>query len=400
MAMKSMYDICVVGGCGHAGLPLGLAFANRGKRVVLYDTNEKAVKGINAKRMPFLEEGGSEVLTRTVDSNLLSATTDIGVIEATPVLIIVIGTPVDEHLNPRLNDVMEVVHQIVGHLNDEQLLILRSTLYPGVTIKINEFIRSLGKKTGVAFCPERIAEGRGLQELTTLPQIVSGCDSQSAERAKALFSVLTTDLVELSPTEAEFAKLFTNAWRYLNFAISNQFYMIANSHGLDFHKIYHAMTQNYGRLQGFAKPGFAAGPCLFKDTMQLSAASNNNFFMGHAAMLVNEGMPNFLIEKLKAKFLLKEKVVGILGMAFKANSDDSRESLAFKLKKLLELEAGKVLCTDPYIYQSGFVGTDTLLKESDIVILAAPHSEYKTLSIKGKYVVDIWNFFDDGVGLL
>src|SRR5437879_6319318 len=238
MAMKSMYDICVVGGCGHAGLPLGLAFANQGKRVVLYDTNEKAVNGINAKRMPFLEEGGSEVLTRTVDSNLLSATTDIGVIEGTPVLIIVIGTPVDEHLNPRLNDVMEVVHQIVGHLNDEQLLILRSTLYPGVTIKINEFIRSLGKKTGVAFCPERIAEGRGLQELTTLPQIVSGCDSQSAERAKALFSVLTTDLVELSPTEAEFAKLFTNAWRYLNFAISNQFYMIANSHGLDFHKIY------------------------------------------------------------------------------------------------------------------------------------------------------------------
>jgi UDP-N-acetyl-D-mannosaminuronic acid dehydrogenase len=399
MAM-TMYDICIVGGCGHAGLPLGLAFANRGKRVVLYDTNEKAVKGINAKRMPFLEEGGSEVLSRTVDSNLLSATTDIGVIEEAPVLVIVIGTPVDEHLNPRLNDVMEVVHQIVGHLNDEQLLILRSTLYPGVTIKINEFIRSLGKKTGVAFCPERIAEGRGLQELTSLPQIVSGCDSQSVERAKSLFSVLTPEVVELSPTEAEFAKLFSNAWRYINFAISNQFYMIANSQGLDFHKIYQAMTKNYARLQGFAKPGFAAGPCLFKDTMQLSAASNNNFFMGHAAMLVNEGMPNFLIEKLKAKFLLKEKVVGILGMAFKANSDDSRESLAFKLKKLLELEAAKVLCTDPYIYQPGFVGIDTLLKESDIVILAAPHSEYKTLSIKGKYVVDIWNFFDDGVGLL
>ena len=399
MAKKSMYDICILGGCGHVGLPLGLAFANRGKRVVLFDTNEKSVNNINAKRMPFLEEGGSEVLTRTVDSNLLSATTDIGVIEATPVIIIVIGTPVDEHLNPRLRDVMEVVHQIVGHLNDEQLLVLRSTLYPGVTIKINEFIRSMGKKTGVAFCPERIAEGLALKELSTLPQIVSGCDSQSTERAKSIFSVLTTDLVELSPTEAELAKLFTNAWRYLNFAVSNQFYMIANSNGLDFNKIYQAMTKNYPRLQGFAKPGFAAGPCLFKDTMQLSAASNNNFFMGHAAMLVNEGMPNFLIDKLKAKVVLKDKVVGILGMAFKANSDDARESLAFKIKKLLEMEAAKVLCTDPYIYQPGFVGTDVLLKESDIVILAAPHSEYRALSMKGKHVVDIWNFFDEGVGL-
>jgi UDP-N-acetyl-D-mannosaminuronic acid dehydrogenase len=395
--MKSTYDLCIIGGCGHAGLPLGLAFANRGKRVVLYDKNEKAVDGINAKRMPFLEEGGSEILTRTVDSNLLLATTDISVVEATPVLIIVIGTPVDEHLNPRLHDVMGVVRQIVPYLNDEQLLILRSTLYPGVTLKIHDFLSSLGKKTGVAFCPERIAEGRGLQELTSLPEIVSGCDPQSVERAKSLFSLLTPDLVELSPLEAELAKLFTNSWRYINFAISNQFYMIASSYGLDFYKIYQAMIKNYPRLQGFAKPGFSAGPCLFKDTMQLSAASNNNFFMGHAAMLVNEGLPNFLIEKLKAKVSLKDKTVGILGMAFKANSDDSRESLAFKLKKLLELEASKVLCTDPYIYQPGFVGLDTLLKESDIVILAAPHIEYKELSVKGKYVVDIWNFFGEGV---
>jgi len=397
MAMNKPYDICIIGGCGHAGLPLGLAFANQGKRVVLYDKDEKAVRGINAKRMPFMEEGGIEVLCRTVDSHLLHATTDISVIEDAPVLVIVIGTPVDEHLNPRLHDVMEVVRQIVGYLNDEQLLILRSTLYPGVTSKIHDFVRSLGKKTGVAFCPERIAEGRGLQELTTLPQIISGCDPQSAERATSLFSLLTPDVVELSPIEAELAKLFTNAWRYINFAVSNQFCMIANGHGLDFQKIYQVMTYKYPRLQGFAQPGFAAGPCLFKDTMQLSAASNNNFFMGHAAMLVNEGMPNFLIETLKAKVGLKDKTVGILGMAFKANSDDSRESLAFKLKKLLELEAARALCTDPYIYQPGFVGAETLIKESDIVILAAPHSEYKGLCIKGKYVVDIWNFFGEGV---
>lgn len=397
MATNATYDICIIGGCGHVGLPLGLAFADRGKRVVLYDTNEKAVEAINGKCMPFLEKGGSEVLSRTVDSGALVATRDGSVVEHTPILIIIIGTPVDKHLNPRLQDIMDVVREIVPYLRDDQLLILRSTLYPGVTLKVYEFLRSMGKRTGVAFCPERIAEGRGLEELTTLPQIVSGCDVESTERAKSLFSVLTNDLVELSPTEAELAKLFTNAWRYLNFAISNQFYMISSSFGLDFYDIYRAMTKNYPRLKGFARPGFSAGPCLFKDTMQLSAASNNNFFMGHAAMLVNEGMPNFLIERLKARVPLKDKTVGILGMAFKADSDDTRESLAFKLKKLLELEAAHVLCTDPYIYQPGFVPVDTLIKESDIVILAAPHTEYKNLSIRGKRVVDIWNFFGEGV---
>jgi UDP-N-acetyl-D-mannosaminuronic acid dehydrogenase len=397
MATKSTYDICIIGGCGHVGLPLGLAFADRGKRVVLYDTNEKAVAAINGNCMPFLEKGGSEVLSRTLESGALVATADGSVVETTPILIIIIGTPVDKHLNPRLQDVMQVVREIVPYLSDDQLLILRSTLYPGVTLKVYEFLRSVNKLTGVAFCPERIAEGRALEELTTLPQIVSGCDLESTERAKSLFSILTTDLVELSPTEAELAKLFTNAWRYLNFAISNQFYMISSSFGLDFYDIYRAMTKNYPRLQGFAKPGFSAGPCLFKDTMQLSAASNNNFFMGHAAMLVNEGMPNFLIDRLKARVPLKNKTVGILGMAFKADSDDFRESLAFKLKKLLELEAAHVLCTDPYVYQPGFVPVDTLIKESDIVILAAPHSEYRNLSVRGKRVVDIWNFFGEGV---
>lgn len=399
MDIKTTYDISIVGGCGHVGLPLGLAFADRGKRVVLVDKNENAVHGINAKCMPFLEEGGSDVLTRTVESGMLHATMDASVIESTPILIIVIGTPVDEHLNPRFHDVMDVVRQLVPHLDNDQLLILRSTLYPGVTLKIHDFLRSLGKRTGVAFCPERIAEGRGLQELTALPQIVSGCDPQSVERAKRLFSLLTPEVVELSPIEAELAKLFSNAWRYLNFAISNQFYMIASSHGVDFYKIYQGMTHNYPRLQGLPKPGFAAGPCLFKDTMQLSAASNNNFFMGHAAMLVNEGLPNFLIEKLKSEIGLKGKTVGILGMAFKADSDDARESLAFKLKKLMELEAARVLCTDPYIHQPGFVGPDTLIKESDIVILAAPHREYKQLKIEGTHMVDIWNFFEQGVAV-
>src|SRR6185312_8992597 len=163
-----------------------------------------------------------------------------------------------------------------------------------------------------------------------------------------LFKVLTKKVIVTKPVEAELAKLFTNTWRYINFAISNQFYMIANASGHDFYNIYDAMTQDYPRLKSFAKAGLAAGPCLFKDTMQLSAFSGNNFFLGHSAMLVNEGLPDFMIEAMKDRYKLENKTVGILGMAFKGENEDPRESLSYKLMKRLELEADTVLCHDPY----------------------------------------------------
>jgi UDP-N-acetyl-D-mannosaminuronic acid dehydrogenase len=151
-------------------------------------------------------------------------------------------------------------------------------------------------------------------------------------------------------------------------------------------------------MQGFAGPGFTAGPCLLKDTMQLAAYSNNTFFLGHAAMLINEGLPNILVQRLKEKCPLHEKVVGILGMAFKGESDDTRESLSYKLKKLLEIESKKVLCTDPYVKDDTLVGVDTVVAESDILILAAPHQTYEKLEIdfSAKTVVDVWNFFGRG----
>jgi UDP-N-acetyl-D-mannosaminuronic acid dehydrogenase len=400
MNIQKQFDICIIGGCGHVGLPLGLAFASKGQKVVLYDIDRDAVEKVNKKVMPFLEEGAPEILAKVVDSGMLVGTTDGSVISQAHNLILIIGTPVDEHLNPRLNDVMGTIRQMIEYLKDDQLIVLRSTLYPGVTQKIHDYLRSQGISTSVAFCPERIAEGHALREFRTLPQIVSGCDSKSIKRAKDLFSILANEIVELSSTEAELAKLFTNTWRYINFAISNQFYMIANSYGLDFYRIYEGMVKNYPRLQGFAKAGFAAGPCLFKDTMQLSAFSNNNFFMGHAAMLVNEGLPNYIVEHLRQKVGLREKIVGILGMAFKANNDDPRESLSYKLKKILELEAAKVVCSDVYISEPDFVKTEELIEQSDVIILATPHREYRSVDLKDKPVVDIWNFFGKGGNIL
>lgn len=394
--IKKQFDICVIGGCGHVGLPLGLAFANKGKKVALYDINKKSIDKVNKGEMPFEENGAAPILKKVLKNKHLSATDKPESIQQSEILIMVIGTPVDEHLNPRLHDVLEAVKEIEDYLDNNHLLVLRSTLFPGVSEKIHKYLYNKGKSVDIAFCPERIAEGHAIVELSELPQIISGNRESAVNRARNLFSVLADKIIELSPTEAELAKLFTNTWRYINFAISNQFFMIANDYNLDFYKIHDAMVKDYPRLKAFSKAGFAAGPCLFKDTMQLSAFSNNNFFLGHAAMLVNEGLPDYIVEKLRNSQDISQKNVGILGMAFKGNSDDPRESLSFKLKKRLELEAKKVLCTDVYIKNSEFYDLEDVIEKSDIVILGAPHDEYKNLNLTGKQVVDVWNIYNHG----
>jgi len=390
------FDVCVIGGCGRVGLPLAIAFADKGLRVVIYDLDKGKIGQIKSGVMPFLEEGCGEKLKRLIGRNLTVVDTP-DLISQARFIMITIGTPVEEHLNPQYSAMANFFEGLLPYLSGEQYIILRSTVYPGTAEKINRLLKSKGSSAHLAFCPERIVEGKALSELQSLPQIVSAFDEQTVQAVSDLFKVLTEDIVVLKPVEAELAKLFTNAWRYIRFATANQFFILANQHGLDYHSIYQAMTYNYPRAQDLPKPGFAAGPCLFKDTMQLAAFSNNTFFLGHASMLVNEGLPNYVVQKLKEKTDLKEKTVGILGMAFKADSDDERDSLSFKLKRLLEMEANKVYCSDPYVKRDYFVPAQELVDMSDIIIIATPHSQYKTLNIPpNKMLVDIWNFCNRG----
>lgn len=396
MGDTQAFDVCIIGGCGHVGLPFGLALADKGNRVALYDVNQKAIDKINAGELPFMENNAEALIKRVTKSKQLLATNDAKVIKDSKAVVMVIGTPVDEYLNPRVHDIIKAIKQIEEYLSDDQLLIMRSTLYPGVTDKVQAYLRRQGKQTLVAFCPERIVEGHALKELAELPQIVAGCTDKASERAKALFSTITKKVIIVKPMEAELAKLFTNTWRYINFATSNQFYMIANSHGLDFYRIYNAMTEDYPRLKAFAKAGLAAGPCLFKDTMQLSAFSDNNFFLGHSAMLVNEGLPAFIVETAKQRHDLSHMTVGLLGMAFKANNDDPRESLSYKLKKRLEFEAKEVLCHDPYIQDPSFVSLEEIRAKADLIVLAAPHNDYANENWDDKVLIDMWNYYGKG----
>jgi UDP-N-acetyl-D-mannosaminuronic acid dehydrogenase len=362
--------------------------------VSLLDIDSEKVKTINSGIMPFREDGAEPILKQVLGKTL-QATTDANCLRSADIVVTVVGTPVDRHLNPTVNELYRNLDNMLQYIQDGTLLILRSTVSPGVTKLVYRRIRTLGRDIDLAFCPERIAEGNAMEELVKLPQIVSGFEPTAVRRARELFLTIAPTVIELAPLEAELAKLFTNSWRYLNFAISNQFYMLAETYGLDFYRIHDAVTREYPRMRSFARAGFAAGPCLLKDTLQLSAFSGNNFFLGHAAMLVNEGLPNFIISQLR-QMDLPDKRVAILGMAFKGESDDIRDSLSYKLKKLLEVEAKEVLCTDPFVPDSTLVPLDEAIRQADIIVLGAPHSAYHDVAIApSKVVIDIWNFWPE-----
>jgi UDP-N-acetyl-D-mannosaminuronic acid dehydrogenase len=390
-------DIAIIGGCGHVGLPLGIAFADRGQNVVLYDTNAQAVEAVNRGRMPFEEEGADEMLRRALAGGSIIATTDGGGLSTAETVVVVIGTPVDRYLNPDIGAVQRALDAEVGHLMDGQLLVLRSTVYPGVTAMVEKRMREIGRAIDVVFCPERIAEGYALREFSSLPQIVSGREPRAVERAARLFRLLTPEIVELVPEEAELAKLFTNVWRYIKFATANQLFMIANDFGLDFERIRHAVTYHYPRAADMPGPGFAAGPCLFKDTMQVAAFNENRFTLGHASVMINEGLPLYVVSQIERRYDLPTMTVGILGMAFKGGSDDTRSSLSYKLKRLLSIKAHGVLCTDPRVTTDpNLLPLESVMARSGLLIVAAPHAEYRDIQ-PAVPVVDLFNVLGNGV---
>ena len=341
-----------------------------------------------------MERGATPLLREAIAKNRLCFSSDAADVAQASHVVIVIGTPVDEFLNPSLKPLMQCIDTLLPYLSDGQLLILRSTVYPGVTDSIAKYLRSRNMATLLAFCPERIVQGHAVGELQSLPQLVSGTTPEAEDAAARLFSRIAPRVLRLAPIEAELVKLFSNAYRYIQFAITNQFYLIADSAGADYFRILEAMKDGYPRMADVPGPGFAAGPCLFKDTMQLAAFCRNQFSIGHSAMLVNEGLPLFVVDSLAARHKLDEMTVGLLGMAFKADSDDPRSSLSYKVKKLLMFRAREVLTTDPYITSDPtLLPLEEVISRSDILVLCTPHRDYQDLQFHDKVIVDIWNLW-------
>lgn len=387
---KKTFDVVIIGGLGHVGLPLGIVFSQAGLKVILYDIDQKKAQKVKKGKMPFLEHDAERILKRVIKNKKLHLSTDKKSIAKAKYVIVAIGTPIDKYLNPKTKEFLELFRDVKEYLSLDQTIIIRSTVYPNTCKQILNILGN-NKEWKIAYCPERIVQSQAIKELKTLPQIVSGLSEAALHEASKLFITISPKIIKTTVKEAELAKLFANAWRYIQFAVTNEFYMIAHNLGVDYQNLRQIMADGYERAT-IPTAGFAAGPCLLKDTMQLAAFDKSRFLLGHAAMMINEGLPNFIVENLKTRHKLEQRKVGILGMAFKAETDDIRGSLSYKLGKILRFNCCEVFYSDEYAKDPTFVSKEKLIEKSDIIIVGVPHAPYHGLKIpNNKEVVDLWN---------
>lgn len=388
-------------GIGRVGLPLALFLADKDHLVYGLDIDQDKVNFIAKGQMPFMEDGAADLLSKYVGKTFFP-TTDFSTIAKSKVIILTLGTPVDENMNPSLVQIDKALETARPYLKKDQLLILRSTVSPGTTQYVKSYLSEIGFKIGsnffLAFCPERIAEGRSLAEIAEIPQIVGGFDRTSSQKSADFFRSLGIEVNVSDAVSAELAKLFTNMYRYINFAIANEFMILAGNNHRDIYQIVDLVNKNYKR-GGLALPGLTGGPCLFKDGFFLIGDVPFADLIA-TSWKINESIPLFLIKKVRERTKLEGKKAVILGLAFKAEIDDIRESLAFKVKKALERERAKVFLHDPYVpgYQNNL---DEVLKNADLIFLATNHNFYKKLDItqvrklvsKTCVICDVWNIF-------
>ena len=385
--------ICIVGGAGHIGTPLGLALSSKGYNVILIDKNEENIKKINHGIMPFIEEGCAKLLKKMISKRKIFATLDLNEVKKCKYIIVCLGTPINKKLEPNLKNFISFFYSLKKYLNRNHIVIIRSSIYPGMCNKVFNIIESYCKN--LSYCPERIAQGKSLKELPKISQIVSGKNTKSILESGKIFKKICKKIIYTKIVEAELIKLFSNAYRFINFSISNQFYMMCKNQGLDFFKIRNLMRDNYKRNANIPPAGFTAGPCLLKDTMQLSSFYNHKFSLLHSAKSINENLPIFIIKKLSEKYDLRKKTVGILGLSFKAENDDIRDSLSIKLLNYLKSKKIRTLQSDEYYKDKNNIDKNLLVKKSDIIIVSTPHKAYKNLKInKKKVLIDIWGFVE------
>jgi len=397
----------VVFGIGRVGLPLALVLADKGFDVWGIDINPTHVALLKKKKLPFMEEGAGELLEK-YGGNKFQAFTQKKRVEAihrSKYIILTLGTPIDETYNPDHRQIEKLFSEILPIIKPGQVILLRSTISPGTLRQLVRYVEDnssfkVGKDIFMAYCPERIAEGKSVEELGEIPQIIGTIDPESAKYAAKVFSKVTNKLLYSKPEAAELAKLYCNMYRYIDFAIGNEFMMITEDYGCDIYDVLNLVNNGYKR-GGLKSPGLTAGPCLVKDGFFLIDKSP---FMElvMAAWRLNENIPGYLFKRIKAEVTSLNKMkVAILGLSFKKDIDDVRFSLVPKIQRYFLTEGAKVMVSDPYLPSDPLKGT---IKDADILIIGTNHSEYKKLSLpklqkivaKNCLVCDIWNMFGTG----
>ena len=381
-------DVCIIGGLGHIGLPLGILFASKRLKVCLYDIDNKNAQLVKKSIMPFKERGAKLLLKKVVANHNLRTSNDPQSISNSKYIIITIGNEYKNKYSEK-NNLIKAINYLKKYIKKYQIIIIRSSVSPGTC---KEILKLLNKRKDyhLAYCPERIKQGHSITELQKLPQIVSGFSKKAINDSSILFSKISPSIIKCEVLEAELIKLYTNAWRYIQFAVSNELYMLCENLGVEFNSIRKKIIYNYPRAKNMPTAGFAAGPCLYKDTIHLNNFHNNKFKLGKSAITINHNLPNFIVKQLSKNISLIKKTVGILGMAFKPDIDDSRNSLSNKLEKILKKNGTKVICSDEYIKNKKFVTKEELIDKSDIIIIGVPHRNYNKLNFKNKRIINIW----------
>ena len=401
-ASQSSADVAVVG-LGRVGLPLALSFADRGLRVVGVDNDPFRLGAVREGRMPFEETDAQEVLDRVHASGRLTLSERVVDAAQARQIVITLGTPSFSHIEIDMRDIRSALDDLLGVLQPGHSLILRSTVAPGTTEFVAGYLAkhrgfAVGEEVFVAHAPERIAAGKFLEEIDTLPCIIGGVGERSGDVVAELFGVFHAPIVQTTPVQAELAKIWTNILRYATFALPNLLMMDCERYAANVFEVIELINRDYPR-GGIAQPGLTAGTCLRKDfafSEERSAAPG----MLLAVSRVNESVPLFLLEGAKRRMgTLANRKVAVLGLAFKADTDDERDSLAHKLIRLLERELADVFVHDPHV-ATPTLSLDEALSEAELVMVASNHSEFRdaqtlahiaTRTQENCLVVDPWN---------
>jgi UDP-N-acetyl-D-mannosaminuronic acid dehydrogenase len=401
------YDVAVVG-LGRVGLPLALCFADRGVSVLGVDTDSERVGALRNGRMPFDEPGMQEVLDHVAATRKLSTADRAADAAQAENIVLTLGTPSFSHIESDLRQIRAAVDDLLPLLRPGHSLILRSTIAPGTTEFVAGYLEKqrglrVGEEVFVAHAPERIAAGRFLREISTLPCIVGGVGAASTERAAEVFSVFGAPIVRTSPVQAELAKIWTNILRYTMFALPNLLMMDCERYGANVFDVIELINRDYPR-GGMPLPGLTAGTCLRKD-FAFSEERSNAPGMLLAVSRVHEAVPLFLVEGIKRRLgRLSDRKVAVLGLTFKRDTDDERDSLSPKLIRLLERELADVAVCDPH----AATPTQPLaeaVQDADVVVVTTNHSEFEGPDVLREILgraasdclfVDPWNSFRTG----
>jgi UDP-N-acetyl-D-mannosaminuronic acid dehydrogenase len=393
------YDVCVIG-LGRIGLPLALSFADCGLSVLGVDKDQDRLAAIGERRMPFKEPGTDELIAR-VDLDVSGRAADAAQADA---IILTVGTPALSHIEIDIGDIRSVLDDLLPHLREGHLLVLRSTVAPGTTEFVAGYLEKqrgfrVGEDIFVAHVPERIAADRFMEEVHSLPCIVGGVGEASGERAARLFEPLGAPSVQTTPVQAELAKIWTNILRYATFALPNLLMMDCERYGANVFDVIELINRDYPR-GGMKMPGLTAGTCLRKD-FAFSEERSNAPGMLLAVSRVHETVPLFLVDGVKRRLggSLRERRVAVLGLAFKKDTDDERDSLSHKLIRMLERELADVTVHDPVV-PTPTASFEDAVSGADVVVVATNHSAYSSpealrsiaeLAGENCLIVDPWN---------